>query len=146
VSQFVVWDRPYRWRGDGASHPGRPSPPREGRRWGGGTTVSLPCREAAGTACDLSTVGCHVVQVLDLTAPIGATTNQSINKSISQWINELINQIKPNMAYRSEWVNEWMSEWATHNEWYKLKWNEWTNQNEWMKTAGQAEHEYSREL
>ena len=33
----------------------------------------------AGTACDLSTAGCPVVQVLDLTAPTVAT-NQSLNE------------------------------------------------------------------
>jgi hypothetical protein len=34
----------------------------------------------AGTACDLSTAGCPVDQVLDLTAPTGATINHSINQ------------------------------------------------------------------
>ena len=38
----------------------------------------------AGTACDLSTAGCPVDQVLDLTAPTGARINQSIRSSIQK--------------------------------------------------------------
>jgi len=45
-----------------------------------------------GTACDLSTAGCPVDQVLDLTAPTGATSNQSINQSINKAGNQAINQ------------------------------------------------------
>ncbi len=39
----------------------------------------------AGTACDLSTAGCPVDQVLDLTAPTGATINHSLNQSNKRW-------------------------------------------------------------
>jgi hypothetical protein len=46
----------------------------------------------AGTACDLSTAGCPVDQVLDLTAPTGATINQPINQPISQSVNQSLNQ------------------------------------------------------
>jgi hypothetical protein len=35
----------------------------------------------AGTACDLSTAGCPVDQVLDLTAPTGARINQPIKSN-----------------------------------------------------------------
>jgi hypothetical protein len=41
----------------------------------------------AGTACDLSTAGCPVDQVLDLTAPTGATIkpiNQPIKSNIQK--------------------------------------------------------------
>ena len=52
----------------------------------------------AGTACDLSTAGCPVDQVLDLTAPTGATINQSFSQSINQSIKS--NQIKSNQYHQ----------------------------------------------
>ncbi len=57
-------------------------------------TCHAPHAINAGTACDLSTTGCPVDQVLDLTAPTGATIIQSIKKAITKASKQPINGIQ----------------------------------------------------
>jgi hypothetical protein len=110
----------------------------------------------AGTACDLSTAGCPVDQVLDPTAPTGARMNQPMKSNqikhtkVSEWMNEWMDGWMDEWMneWVSEWVSEWVNEWASNSKWMIQSGMKWVNESKWMNeiNAGQAEHDNSREL